>query len=169
MSDLFSSKLAPIHQKYLDFHSNDYETCEGWVSTCWSGWRWSSSFLPFCRLHGHTSHKGIVHAHQDVLWFDISVDDFTFAVQVVQTLQDLQRNQISRCNLTLKNNTHTSSAGGHRRKILTNPLSHLSCLLSTKLAKLACFLPYWGLFLLFLPPDFRLWEWSMEQSYLISA
>ena len=59
-------------------------------STCWSR-RWgSSSFLPFSCLHGHTPHEGVVYTHQDVLWFDVCVDDFTFRVEVIQTLQDLQ-------------------------------------------------------------------------------
>lgn len=60
------------------------------MCTCWSRWWGGSSFLPFGRLHGHTPDEGVVYAHQDVLWFDVRVDDFTFGVEVVQTLQDLQ-------------------------------------------------------------------------------
>lgn len=61
------------------------------VSTCWSRRRRGSSSLPFGRLHGHTPDKGVVYTHQDVLRFDVRVDDFTFRVEVVQTLQDLKK------------------------------------------------------------------------------
>lgn len=58
--------------------------------TCWSR-RWGGSrLLPFRCLHGHTPNKRVIHTHQDVLWLDVCVDDFTFRVEIVQTLQDLR-------------------------------------------------------------------------------
>lgn len=39
---------------------------------------------------------GLVHTQQDVLWFDVSVDDLTLSVEVGQALQNLKRE--SQCN-----------------------------------------------------------------------
>lgn len=60
------------------------------VATCWSRWGRGSSFLPLSCLHRHSPDKHVIHAHQDVLRFDVRVDDLTLGMQVVQTLQDLQ-------------------------------------------------------------------------------
>lgn len=35
---------------------------------------------------------GLVHTQQDVLWFDVSVDDLTLSVEVGQALQNLSQN-----------------------------------------------------------------------------
>lgn len=73
--------------------------------TCRSRWRGSSSFLPFRCLHSHTPNKSVVHTHQDVLWFDVRVDDFTFSVEVVKTLQDLQTHPGQQTHILLLKNT----------------------------------------------------------------
>lgn len=80
----------PIPGSILFPIGKNNENEEGGRLTCWSGRRGGSSFLPFGRLHGHTPNKGVVDTHQDVLWLDVRVDDLTFSVEVVQTLQDLQ-------------------------------------------------------------------------------
>lgn len=81
------------------------------VSTCWSR-RWGrSSFLPFSCLHGHTPNEGVVHTHQDVLWLDVRVDDFTFSVEVVQTLQDLQTHSDKQTDFITEKHAHTRCLG----------------------------------------------------------
>jgi len=59
--------------------------------TCGSRWRWSSRFLPLCGLRRQSLDIRLIHIHQDVLWLYISVNDLTLGVQVVQALQNLQR------------------------------------------------------------------------------
>ena len=58
--------------------------------TCRAGGGRSSTLLPLGGLRRHSLDVGLVDGQQDVLWFDVCVDDFTLGVEVVQPLQDLQ-------------------------------------------------------------------------------
>ena len=46
--------------------------------------------MPLGGLRSHFLDVGLIDGQQDVLRFDVRVDDFTLGVEVVQPLQDLQ-------------------------------------------------------------------------------
>lgn len=57
--------------------------------TCRAGGRCSASLLPLRRLCSHFLDVRLVDRQQNVLRFDVRVDDLALGVKVVKTLQDL--------------------------------------------------------------------------------
>lgn len=64
-----------------------YFFCE--KHTCRSRWRRCSCFLPLSGFYRHAPDKGVINAHQDVLWLNVCVNDLALCVKVIQTLQHL--------------------------------------------------------------------------------
>lgn len=58
--------------------------------TCGARGRRRSSPLPLCGFSRQLPDVRLIHTHQNVLRFDVGVDDVTLGVQIVQTLKYLQ-------------------------------------------------------------------------------
>ncbi len=53
------------------------------VVTCRARGRRSACLLPLCSFGSHFPDVGLVDSQQDVLWFDVRVDDLALGVEVV--------------------------------------------------------------------------------------